>query len=42
VSFLGLFLEMLVIRWASSEVRVFAYFKNFVLIACSAGHLDYR
>jgi spermidine synthase len=37
VSCLGLFLEMLVIRWASSEVRVFAYFKNFVLIACFLG-----
>src|SRR6266849_324718 len=37
VSCLGLFLEMLVIRWVSSEVRVFAYFKNFVLIACFLG-----
>ena len=25
------------IRWVSSEVRVFAYFKNFVLIACFLG-----
>src|SRR3990172_11514307 len=31
-SVLGLFLEMLLIRWVSSEIRIFAYFKNFVLI----------
>ncbi len=29
-SLLGLFLEMLMIRWVSSEIRIFAYFKNFV------------
>jgi spermidine synthase len=37
VSVAGLFLELLLIRWISSEVRVFAYFKNFVLIACFLG-----
>src|SRR5215813_11986613 len=37
VSSLGLFLELLLIRWVSSEIRVFAYFKNFVLIACFLG-----
>jgi len=37
VSLLGLFLEMLIIRWVSSEIRIFAYFKNFVLIACFLG-----
>ena len=37
VSVLGLFLELLMIRWVSSEVRIFAYFKNFVLIACFLG-----
>jgi spermidine synthase len=37
VSFLSLFLEMLVIRWISAEIRIFAYFKNFVLIACFLG-----
>jgi spermidine synthase len=37
VSFLGLFLEMLLIRWVSSEIRIFAYFKNFVLISCFFG-----
>jgi spermidine synthase len=37
ISFLSLFLEMLMIRWISSEIRVFAYLKNFVLIACFLG-----
>ena len=37
VSVLGLFLELLMIRWVSSEIRIFAYFKNFVLIACFLG-----
>jgi SAM-dependent methyltransferase len=37
ISFLGLFLEMLMIRWVSSEIRVFAYLKNFVLVACFLG-----
>lgn len=37
VSLLSLFLELLMIRWISSEIRVFAYFKNFVLIACFLG-----
>ena len=36
-SVLTLFLEVLMIRWVSSEVRIFAYFKNFVLIACFLG-----
>lgn len=37
VSVLSLFLEMLMLRWVSSEIRIFAYFKNFVLIACFLG-----
>jgi spermidine synthase len=37
ISIAGLFLELLMIRWISSEVRIFAYFKNFVLIACFLG-----
>jgi spermidine synthase len=37
VSILGLFLELLIIRWVSSEIRIFSYFKNFVLIACFLG-----
>jgi len=36
-SFLSLFLELLLIRWVSSELRIFAYLKNFVLIACFLG-----
>lgn len=36
-SVLGLFLELMTIRWVSSEIRMFAYFKNFVLIACFLG-----
>src|SRR6266704_1725867 len=36
-SLLALFFELLMIRWISSEIRVFAYFKNFVLIACFLG-----
>ncbi len=37
ISGLSLFLEMQMIRWVSSEIRVFAYFKNFVLVACFLG-----
>jgi len=36
-SFLGLFLEMLMIRWVSAEIPVFAYFKNLILISCFLG-----
>ena len=36
-SLLSLFLELLMIRWVSSEIRIFAYFKNFVLVACFLG-----
>jgi len=37
ISALSLFVEMLMIRWVSSEIRIFAYFKNFVLVACFLG-----
>jgi len=37
VSVAGLFLELLMIRWVSSEITIFAYFKNFVLVACFLG-----
>jgi spermidine synthase len=37
ISLLGLFFEMLMIRWVSSDIRIFAYFKNFVLVACFLG-----
>ena len=36
-SLLSLFLEMLMIRWVTSEISIFAYFKNFVLLACFLG-----
>ena len=36
-SLLGLYLELLMIRWVSSEIPVYAYLKNFVLIACFLG-----
>jgi len=37
ISLLSLFIEMLMIRWVSSEIMIFAYFKNFVLVACFLG-----
>ena len=37
VSFASLFFELLVVRWISVEVRVFAYFKNLALVACFLG-----
>lgn len=37
VSVLGLFLELLMIRWVSSEVRIFAFLKNFMLVSCFLG-----
>src|SRR6201993_3123731 len=36
-SIVGMFFEMMMIRWVSSEIRIFAYFKNFVLVACFFG-----
>ena len=37
ISMVSLFVEMMMIRWVSSEIRIFAYFKNFVLVACFLG-----
>jgi SAM-dependent methyltransferase len=37
VSFICLFLELLLIRWISVEIRIFAYFRNLVLIASFLG-----
>jgi spermidine synthase len=37
VSVLGLFLEMLLIRWIGTEVRIFAYLQNTVLVVCFLG-----
>lgn len=37
VSFTLLFIELMCIRWLSTEIRIFSYFQNFVLIACFFG-----
>lgn len=37
ISMLGLFLEMLLIRWIGTEVRIFAYLQNTILVACFLG-----
>jgi SAM-dependent methyltransferase len=37
ISLASLFLELLVVRWIASEIRVFAYFKSLALIACFLG-----
>ncbi|MBI3736993.1 hypothetical protein HY256_10830, partial [Candidatus Sumerlaeota bacterium] len=37
VSFLSLFLEILLIRWIGTEIRVFAYFANLTLVTCFFG-----
>lgn len=36
-SFLGLFFELALIRWLGTEIKVFAYLKNIVLIAAFLG-----
>src|SRR5919204_624219 len=37
LSFLILFLEVVLIRWVSTEIRVFAYIKNLPLLASFLG-----
>lgn len=37
VSVLGLFLELLLIRWVSTEIRIFAYLQNTILVVCFLG-----
>ncbi len=37
ISALGLFVELMFIRWVASEVRVVAFYKNFALIAAFLG-----
>jgi spermidine synthase len=37
LSFLILYLELVCIRWLGAEMKLFAYFKNFVLMASFAG-----
>src|SRR5215813_3381738 len=37
LSALILFVEMLLIRWVGTEIRIFAYVQNAILIACFLG-----
>jgi spermidine synthase len=37
VSVLSLFLELLLIRWIGTEIRIFAYLQNTVLVVCFLG-----
>jgi hypothetical protein len=37
ISALALFVELALIRYLGSEIRIFAYYKNLVLIACFLG-----
>ena len=37
VSVLALFLEMVMIRWIGTEVRIFAYLQNTILVVCFLG-----
>src|SRR6188768_3873847 len=37
ISVIGLFLELLLIRWVSTEIRIFAYLQNTVLVVCFLG-----
>lgn len=37
ISVLGLYLEMLLIRWLATEVRILAYLQNVVLVVCFLG-----
>lgn len=36
-SFIGLYFEMLIIRWLAAEVRLFSYFKNITMMAAFLG-----
>ena len=38
ISLLGLYFEMLVVRWLAAEIRLFGYFKNFTLMAAFLGY----
>jgi spermidine synthase len=37
VSVLGLYLELVLIRWIGTEIRIFAYLQNTVLVVCFMG-----
>jgi hypothetical protein len=37
ISAVGLFIELLLIRWVTTEIRIFAYLQNTVLVVCFLG-----
>jgi uncharacterized membrane protein YeiB len=37
ISAIALYTEVVLIRWMSAEIRMFAYLKNFTLFACFLG-----
>lgn len=37
ISALALYTEVVLIRWMAAEIRMFAYLKNFTLLACFLG-----
>ena len=37
ISVLGLYLELMLIRWIGTEIRIFAYLQNTVLVVCFMG-----
>lgn len=37
ISVLGLYLELMLIRWVGTEIRIFAYLQNTVLVVCFMG-----
>ncbi len=37
VTILGLFLELTLIRWVTTEIRIFAYLQNTILVVCFLG-----
>lgn len=37
VSVLGLFVELMLIRWIGTEIRIFAYLQNTILVVCFLG-----
>jgi len=37
VSILTLFIEMVIVRWVSTEINIFAYLQNSVLVICFLG-----
>lgn len=37
ISMVGLFLELMLIRWVTTEIRIFAYLQNTVLVVCFLG-----